>query len=119
MPNVGQREIETQRRVIEFLRDALGYANLGYWRHREENSHIEEALLAGWPMRQGRGEKPSALPRFRGHPGSVMMTPGGVRWHDETIRSRSCSRASVKAAPFSRAKRPHQGPLRWWRLAGS
>ena len=39
---VGQREIQTQKRVIAFFRDALGYAYLGHWKDREGNSHIEE-----------------------------------------------------------------------------
>ena len=57
MSTVGQREIETQKRVIAFLQDALGYTYLGHWKDREGNSNIEEALLAEWLKRQGYGEK--------------------------------------------------------------
>jgi type I restriction enzyme, R subunit len=45
MSAVGQREIRTQRCVIEFLRDALGYAYLGHWKDREGNNHIEQDRL--------------------------------------------------------------------------
>jgi type I restriction enzyme R subunit len=57
MSTVGQREIQTQKRVIKLLRDGLGYAYLGHWKGREENSHIEEALLTDWLRRQGHDDK--------------------------------------------------------------
>jgi type I restriction enzyme R subunit len=57
MSTVGQREILTQKRVIAFFRDALGYAYLGHWKDREGNSHIEEAFLTDWLKRQGHGDK--------------------------------------------------------------
>jgi len=57
MPSVGQREIETQQRVIAFFAGALGYAYLGHWKDREGNSAIEEALLTAWLKRQGHGDK--------------------------------------------------------------
>lgn len=57
MTNVGQREIETQQRVVTFLRKALGYAYLGNWKTREGNSHIEEALLTDWLRRRGYDDK--------------------------------------------------------------
>ncbi len=57
MSTVGQREILTQKRVVEFCRDALGYAYLGHWKDREGNSNVEEAHLIAWLKRQGHGEK--------------------------------------------------------------
>ena len=57
MSTVGQREIRTQRRVIAFFRDALGYAYLGHWKDRSDNRNIEEALLADWLKRRGHGGK--------------------------------------------------------------
>lgn len=51
MSSVGQRETKTQQRAIAFLRDALGYAYLGHWKDREDNSHIETALLTDWLRR--------------------------------------------------------------------
>lgn len=57
MSDVGQREIHTQRRVIAFFQDALGYATLGHWKDRPDNSNVEEALLTDWLKRQGHGDK--------------------------------------------------------------
>ena len=57
MSTVGQHERETQRRVIEFFRDSLGYSYLGNWRDRADNANIEEDLLTGWLKRQGNDER--------------------------------------------------------------
>ena len=53
MSTVGQREILTQRSVVAFFRDALGYTYLGDWQDRPDNRNIESALLADWLKRQG------------------------------------------------------------------
>ena len=53
MSTVGERELRTQLRVVEFFRDALGYAYLGHWKNRPDNGNVERALLADWLMRQG------------------------------------------------------------------
>ena len=53
MSTVGQREILTQRRVIAFFRDTLGYAYLGDWQDRPNNRNIEPALLTDRLKRQG------------------------------------------------------------------
>jgi len=57
MSDVGQREIRTQRRVIAFFQEALGYAYLGHWQERVGNSNVEEGLLTRWLASQGHGEK--------------------------------------------------------------
>jgi len=54
---VGQREIRTQRSVIEFFKKALDYRYLGHWKDRDGNSAIEEALLTDWLKRQGHSDK--------------------------------------------------------------
>ena len=51
MTTVGQKEIRTQRQVIAFFRDALGYNNLGDWQDRADNSSIEKGLLTDWLKR--------------------------------------------------------------------
>ena len=56
MSAVGQRETRTQRRVIAFFRDALGYAYLGDWQDRSNNRNIEPDLLTNWLKRQGHSE---------------------------------------------------------------
>ena len=50
MSAVGQREIQTQRRVIAFFQDALGYRYLGRWQDRSGNSNVERKLVADWPQ---------------------------------------------------------------------
>lgn len=57
MPAVGQREVLTQKDVVRFFTDALGYAYLGHWQDREGNSNIEESLLMAWLKRQGHSDK--------------------------------------------------------------
>jgi len=57
MDNVGQREILTQRRVLRFFRESLGYVHLGSWRDRASNGNVEEELLGTWLKRQGHGDK--------------------------------------------------------------
>ena len=57
MSTVGKKEIFTQRRVVAFFRDALGYAYLGNHRDRRDNANVEKALLADWLARQGHGDK--------------------------------------------------------------
>ena len=56
MSTVGEREILTQQRVIEFFRDALGYAYLGHWQDRLDNRNVEEAQLTDWLKQQGRSD---------------------------------------------------------------
>ena len=56
MNTVGQREIQTQRRVVAFFRNALDYGYLGRWEERIGNSNIEREQAAVWLMNQGRGE---------------------------------------------------------------
>ena len=54
MSELGQPEIQTQRRVIAFFRDSLGYAYLGNWKDRSDNGNVEEGLLSAWLLtRQG------------------------------------------------------------------
>ena len=57
MNTVGQREIQTQERVIAFFRDALDYGYLGDWKDRANNGNVEKALLASWLKRQGHSDK--------------------------------------------------------------
>ena len=53
MSTVGERELRTQLRVVDFFRDALGYAYLGHWKNRPDNGNVERALLGDWLKRQG------------------------------------------------------------------
>ncbi len=57
MSMVGQREILTQRCVVGFFKDALGYAYLGHWKDRADNGNVERELCANWLKRQGHSDK--------------------------------------------------------------
>ena len=57
MSTVGQREIETQRRVVAFFRDTLRYNYLGDWTDRPANSNVEQELLASWLRRRGHADR--------------------------------------------------------------
>lgn len=46
MSEIGKPERETQDRVIALFEDELGYTYLGDWTERDDNSNIEDGLLA-------------------------------------------------------------------------
>ena len=54
---VGEREIHTQERVINFFRETLGYLYLGHWQERAENSNIETRILADWLRGRKRDDR--------------------------------------------------------------
>ncbi|MBE1286211.1 MAG: HsdR family type I site-specific deoxyribonuclease [Alteromonadaceae bacterium] len=53
MSNVGQKERNTQNRVVKFFTEQLGYDYLGNWEYREGNSNIEKDLLTQWLLKRG------------------------------------------------------------------
>jgi type I restriction enzyme R subunit len=53
MAVVGQIERKTQERVVQLFSERLGYEYLGNWEYREENSHVEEALLMANMLSRG------------------------------------------------------------------
>jgi len=57
MSDVGQRERETQSRLIRLFEKQLRYDYLGNWEDRAHNSNIEEDLLRAWLNRQRYSEK--------------------------------------------------------------
>ncbi|MXX07863.1 MAG: HsdR family type I site-specific deoxyribonuclease [Gammaproteobacteria bacterium] len=57
MTTVGEREIETQRRVVRFFQDALGYGYLGDWTDRPGNANIEQDILSSWLRLQGHNDR--------------------------------------------------------------
>ena len=56
MSEVGEHEFRTQKRVVAFLQDALGYSYLGHWQDRAGNSNIEEQFLFDWLKGQGHSD---------------------------------------------------------------
>ena len=57
MSVVGELEVLAQQRVVEFFQDALGYAYLGDWTSRPDNSNVERKIVANWLRRQGHNDK--------------------------------------------------------------
>ncbi len=57
MSKVGQKEIQTQKHVVDLFQSELGYTYLGNWEDRDENSNVEEEILTGWLARQGHDKK--------------------------------------------------------------
>ncbi|MCL5996394.1 MAG: type I restriction endonuclease subunit R [Chloroflexi bacterium] len=53
MSTVGQKERQTQNRVVKLFRDTLGYAYLGNWEDRLGNRNTEEDHLRAFLKRQG------------------------------------------------------------------
>ena len=57
MSAVGQREIQTQRRVVAFFQDVLDYKYLGHWQDRPGNRNVEREQVADWLKCQGHSDK--------------------------------------------------------------
>ena len=53
LSQVGQRERQTQNRIIEFFQRDMGYRYLGDWRDRTGNKNIETGLLTNWLVTRG------------------------------------------------------------------
>jgi type I restriction enzyme R subunit len=53
MSTVGQKERETQNRIVNLFRDELDYTYLGNWEDRSNNSNIETALLSDYLIKKG------------------------------------------------------------------
>jgi predicted metal-dependent hydrolase len=56
MSTVGQKEKQTQQRVVKLLREKLGYRYLGNWEELPNNRNIEPELLRAWLKQQGHSE---------------------------------------------------------------
>ena len=56
MNTVGEKEIQTQGRVVTFFQDVLGYTYRGTWQERPNNSNIEKTLLTDWLKTQGHND---------------------------------------------------------------
>ena len=79
MSTAGQLEIFTQRRVITFFQDALGYAYLGHWKDRPDNCYDEQAPPTGRPKGGGHsdnGELQNKKVHLQNKTGQNMSTAG-------------------------------------------
>ena len=97
MSTVGQREILTQRRVVEFFQDALGYAYLGHWQDRADNGNIETWLLVSWLKSQGHSDKIIAKVLFQ--LGKAAALGGSNTLYDANREVYGLLRYGVKVRP--------------------
>lgn len=56
MSNVGDKERVTQNRVVQLFQNKLGYAYLGNWQERLDNSNIEENIVRKYLSEKGYSE---------------------------------------------------------------
>lgn len=56
MSNVGEIERKTQNRIVELIKNKLGYTYLGNFEKREYNSNIEKELLIKYLQKKGYSE---------------------------------------------------------------
>ena len=57
MSQIGQKEILTQKQVIQLFNEELGYDYLGHWKDRPDNSNVEETVLTDWLKHNGHSDK--------------------------------------------------------------
>ena len=97
MNTVGQSEIRTQRRVIEYFRDTLGYTYLGNWEHRPGNSNIEQKSLANWLKRQGHSAQIIDKALFK--TGKASAVSGSKTLYEANREVHGLLRYGVKVQP--------------------
>ena len=111
MSLVGQREIHTQRRVVGFFRDALGYACLGDWTSRPGNANVEETLLTDFLERQGHDDRiiGKALHELR----RAAALGGSKTLYDANREVYGLLRYGVKVRPAAGEKAVTVWPIDW------
>ena len=99
MSPVGQREIVTQRRVVAFFQNALGYGYLGDWKDRPENSNLERDMLRNWLRRNGHDDRiiARALDRLR----KAAALGGSKTLYDANREVYGLLRYGVKMQPLA------------------
>ena len=97
MSKVGEKEVRTQRRVVAFFTDALGYAYLGHWQDREGNHNLEAALLTDWLKQQGHSDK--IIAKVRHELGQAAALGGSKTLYDANREVYGLLRYGVKVKP--------------------
>ena len=97
MSAVGQREIQTQRRVIGFFRDTLGYEYLGDWKDRPDNSNVVPEFLHGWLRRCGNDDR--IIGRVIDRLGKAVALGGSKNLYDANREVYGLLRYGVKVQP--------------------
>lgn len=91
---VGQRERTTQKRVIRFFVEELGYQYLGDWHTRANNRNIEPALLTAWL--ENRGVAVALIPRVLRQLEQAASLGGGRHLYDANKEIYGLLRYGVK-----------------------
>lgn len=97
MSKVGQKEIFTQKQVVQFFQDQLGYDYFGDWKDREGNGNIEEALLSDRLKRQGYSDK--IIGKVLYELGKAKAVSGAKTLYDANREVYSKLRYGVKVSP--------------------
>ena len=93
MSTVGQKERQTQTRVIRLFHRELDYAYLGNWIDRESNHNIEEGLLHGWLKRRGYAD--SLITRALYQLGKAAALGEGRHLYDANTRPEVVRQANL------------------------
>ena len=97
MTAVGELEIQTQRHVIAFFRDHLGYSYLGNWHERPNNRNIEADYLTRFLTRQGHD--PAIITKALDKLGKAAALGGGRTLYDANRDVYGLLRYGAKVRP--------------------
>ena len=111
MKAVGEREVRTQRRVVAFFREALGYGYLGHWQDRAGNRNIEEDRVRDWLERQGHGG--DIITRALRELDKTTSLGGGKTLHDANRETYDRLRYGVKVQPAVGERTVTVGLIDW------
>lgn len=111
MPSVGQRERETQNRVLAFFKERLGYSYLGNWKDRAGNDNVEAGLLSAWLKRQGHDEAIAgkAVAQLR----KARVIAGGKGLYDANRDVYEALRYGLKVLPETGDRKRTVWPIDW------
>ena len=97
MTKVGEREIRTQRRVVDHFRDRLGYKYLGNWHERANNQNVETDLLKLSLAR--RGHDPALINKALDKLDKAAALGGGKTLYDANREVYGLLRYGAKVSP--------------------
>ena len=97
MSAIGEREIRTQRRVVDFFTSALEFAYLGNWKERTRNSNLEQNLLTDWLTGQGHSDQVVSKVLLRLNKATALS--GSKNLYDTNREVHGLLRYGVKVQP--------------------
>jgi type I restriction enzyme, R subunit len=97
MSMIGEKEAKTQRRVVEFFLNKLGYDYLGFWKDRDRNSNVEEREVTKWL--KGRGHNDNVIGKTLRALGKARAVSGSKTLYDTNREVYGLLRYGVKVKP--------------------